>query len=74
MNFRQTEVIELRETPVIRVTPVRIQVECVDQQIELRCSVNSPYEVEFENVPGKPKKGPKEHKANLLLGTFFILL
>uniref|UniRef100_A0A671TW27 Adhesion G protein-coupled receptor F7 n=1 Tax=Sparus aurata TaxID=8175 RepID=A0A671TW27_SPAAU len=46
----------------------------VDQQIELRCSVNSPYEVEFLNVPGKPKKGPKEHKANLLLGTFFILL
>ncbi|XP_073348577.1 adhesion G protein-coupled receptor F5-like [Pagrus major] len=52
LRFRQragNEII-LRETPVIRVKPVRIKVECVPQQVELQCSVNSPYEVEFQGV------------------------
>lgn len=57
MNFRQRGEIKIKETPVIRVTPIRIKVACVDQQVALRCSVNSPYEVEFQNLTetGKPK-------------------
>ncbi|XP_070782405.1 adhesion G protein-coupled receptor F4-like, partial [Enoplosus armatus] len=41
----------LKETPSIRVTPVRKNVKCEEGQqvqVQLQCSVNGPYEVKFE--------------------------
>ncbi|XP_069559150.1 adhesion G protein-coupled receptor F5-like [Brachyistius frenatus] len=40
-----------KDTPLIQVTPVRRNVRCEDENVELKCSVNSPYTVEFLNLP-----------------------
>ncbi|XP_023270950.1 adhesion G protein-coupled receptor F5-like [Seriola lalandi dorsalis] len=38
--------------PSIQVRPVRIKVKCeVGKEVQLECSVNSPYTVEFEGIP-----------------------
>ncbi|XP_008302525.1 probable G-protein coupled receptor 116 [Stegastes partitus] len=47
--FRQksSEAFSLKDTPVIRVKPVRKNVRCGGDNVTLQCSVNSPYEVEL---------------------------
>ncbi|XP_068609976.1 adhesion G protein-coupled receptor F5-like [Brachionichthys hirsutus] len=54
LTHLQTSGVEVvaRETPVITVSPVRIRVNCEDpQDVQLTCSVNGDFQVEFVGIP-----------------------
>lgn len=66
--FRQIArgIFTIKERPLIQVTPIRRKVKCENgKQVELQCSVQSPYKVTLKNssdagepltTPGKPQK------------------
>lgn len=51
--------------PIIQLKPMTVKIKCeAGKRVLVECSVNSPYMVEFKDLPvaGKPETNPKENK------------
>ncbi|XP_029705828.1 adhesion G-protein coupled receptor F1-like isoform X2 [Takifugu rubripes] len=56
----------LKSTPLIQVTPVRLQVACkVGKEVFLKCSVNSPYTVVFKDIPAAGEGSEISHRFSI---------
>lgn len=71
---RQKLEIIVKTTPLITVTPITIKVGCeVGKKVSLNCAINSPYVVEFKDIPEAGKNETIQAPKQVIHSTFFYI-